>query len=199
MSFKELFLAAILHWPSAWHAPGETPETPEEYQQRLQTIVDAVSLEAQQVAVGQFQARELTAATLTVWYGETRFAHGIHARGESRFSQDEGRARCLGQIHVSGLVARSEWEALVGADLEATRRCARATLRVLLAMARYCEVHAPSVSGMARVFAAYGSGKGCRPSTQSTERARRWQRLVAATFPTSLAMRGAVPAIAAAR
>jgi hypothetical protein len=189
MLLKELFLIAILQWAPAWHPPGQNPETSEQYQARLQTIVDAVTIEAEALSDARMSTRELTAATLTVWYGETRFALGIHARGESRFSQDVGKARCLGQVHVSGLVSRPEWDNLVGADLESTRRCARATLRVLKAMARYCEMYNPSLQGLARVFGAYGSGQGCRATEQSQQRARRWQQLMLSTHAPILAAR----------
>jgi hypothetical protein len=178
MALKELLLAAILQWAPPWYPPGENPETVADYHARLETIAEAVALESTSVAAGRLDHRALAAATLTVWYGETRFSYEVHALGKSRWHQDWGKARCLGQIHVSGLVPQQEWEQMVGADLEATRRCARATMRVLAAQSRYCSVRGANQGSLARVFAAYGSGRGCRVTPQAKKRSRRWAVLM---------------------
>jgi hypothetical protein len=178
MSLKELLLAAILQWNPQWYAPEHNPESNSDYQARLGIIAEAVALEAQQVGPTVLGTRELAAAALVVWYGETHFSYEVHALGQSRWSQDLGQARCLGQIHVSGLVPRADWDKLVGADLTSTRNCARATIRVLSAMARYCGVRAATRAGLERVFGAYGSGRGCAVSEQSRDRAQRWERLM---------------------
>jgi hypothetical protein len=178
MLLKELLLAAILQWQAPWYPPGQNPETPEQYQTRLETIAEAVALEAKAIAPAHLDSRALAAATLTVWYGETRFAYEVHALGTSRWKQDRGKARCMGQLHVSKLVPADEWEQMVGADLQSTRRCARATIRVLLAVSRYCGAAHASEAHMARVFAAYGSGQGCGVDQRARSRARRWARLL---------------------
>lgn len=178
MGLKELLFAAILHWQAPWYPPGKNPETPQQYRARLETIAEAVALEARAVPATHLDFRALAAATLTVWYGETRFAYEVHALGKSRWKQDRGKARCMGQLHVSKLVPREEWEQMVGADLESTRRCARATIRVLLAMSRFCGGQGASQTHMAHVFAAYGTGAGCGLTEQAKARARRWARLL---------------------
>src|SRR5688572_9317550 len=114
MAFKEVLLAVILHWQAPWYPPGQNPEDPQDYQTRLGVVAEAVALEANEHVAGRLDRRALAAATLTVWYGETRFAYEVHALGQSRFGQDLGRARCLGQLHTSGLVPEAEWQQLVG-------------------------------------------------------------------------------------
>lgn len=178
MTLKATLLAAILHWAAPWYPPGENPETEDAYRARLGTLAEAVALEAESAKHAGLGRRALAAATLTVWYGETRFSYEVHVEGKSRWHQDWGKAKCLGQIHVSGLVPQEEWEQLVGSDLEATRRCARATMRVLAAQARYCSVASASEWGMSRVFAAYGSGRGCAVTPQAKKRAQRWSLLM---------------------
>ena len=178
MALKELLLAAIVQWAPPWYPPGKNPELPDQYRARLDTIAQAVAIEAAQVKKTRLDKRALAAATLVIWYGETRFSHGVHVKGVSRWGQDRGKARCMGQIHVSGLVPKKEWDLLVGGDLEATRRCARATLRVLAAQSRYCGVRRPTEAGIAKVISAYGTGKGCRTTDQGKKRARRWARLM---------------------
>lgn len=178
MAFKETLFAAIMAWIPPWYPPGENPETDGEYAARLTTIAEAVALESEIAAAGGFGRRELAAATLIVWYGETRFSYEVHARGESRWHQDWGQARCLGQLHRSRLVPEEEWQATVGADLQSTRNCARATMRVLLAQSRYCGMRGANEAALGRVFAAYGSGRGCALTPQAKQRARRWARLM---------------------
>lgn len=178
MAFKESLFAAIMAWIPPWYPPGHNPETETEYSARLSTIAEAVAMESELAATKSFGRRELAAATMVVWYGETRFSYEVHARGESRWHQDWGQARCLGQLHKSRLVPEEEWTATVGADLESTRNCARATMRVLVAQSRYCRMRGASESALGRVFAAYGSGRGCTPTPQSKHRAKRWARLM---------------------
>ncbi len=158
----KLLLAAALSLPAPW---TKTPvETPEQYQARLDTIAKAIAIEA---------PNKLTAVTvLVVWYDESRFDRRIHAGEEHPiWTQDVGRARCLGQLHVSGLVPRAQWERLVGLDIDATRRCARATVRVLLAQRRLCR--ARGTPGLAQTLAAYASGVTCRPDARSRKAAIR--------------------------
>jgi hypothetical protein len=113
--------------------------------------------------------------------GESLFDVRVHA-GEKHpvWTQDDGKAMCLGQIHVSGIVPESEWRTLAGTDLAATRRCARATMRLLIAHQRHCDARTkvPTPQAIARVFASYGTGGQCTPTKRSLERAGRWARTV---------------------
>ncbi len=180
MSLTQLLLAALLQLQAPWYPPGKNPETHEQYRARLETIAEAIVTEARAVGPKHLDVRALAAATATVWYGETKFAYEVHVLGKSRWKQDRGKARCMGQLHASRLVPKEEWETLAGADLQATRRCARATIRVLLAVSRYCGAVGPSESHLARVFAAYGSGQGCSPDRRAESRARRFRWLLSA-------------------
>lgn len=177
MALKELLLGAILQWSPPWYPPGENPETPVQYEARLATIAEAVALEAEAMP-WRLGSPALAAATLTIWYGESRFTYDVHVLGRSRWGQDLGQARCMGQVHATKLVPSEEWGRLVGGHLSATRRCARATMRVLTAMARMCSINSLDPEQIAVMFGAYGSGKGCRASQQSRSRALRWQWLM---------------------
>ncbi len=174
MALKELLLAAALKFAPPWYPPGQNPESFDQYRARLDTIAEAIAVESEVASNWGLGRRALAAATMTVWYGETRFAYEVHALGKSRWTQDLGKARCMGQIHVSRIVPRQEWELMVGADLQATRLCARATMRVLAAQAGYCRAQSASEASMARVFAAYGTGRGCALTPQAKKRAVRW-------------------------
>lgn len=181
MTLTEIILAIVLSLPAPWYHPGKNPETNEEYRGRLQTISEAIAIEAEATENWRWDAASLAAATLVVWYGESRFALEVHSgSGKSRYGEDQGRARCFGQIHQTGLVPKPEWESLTGVDLEATRRCARATMRVLTVQGRRCGMQAnkPSMWAVARMVAAYGSGNSCAPTKDSTERARRWSKVM---------------------
>jgi hypothetical protein len=104
----------------------------------------------------------LAAAVLTHFYEESRFALEVHAGEEHPvWTQDDGRARCLGQLHA-GFVPSHNWQELAGLDLDATKRCVLWTARALTRMALYCspkkvrrveDILLPMFSGM--------SGNGC--------------------------------------
>jgi len=182
MTLSEILLAIVLSLPAPWYQPGKNPETPSAYQSRLETISKAIALEAEAAEDWRWDASSLAAATLVVWYGESRFALEVHdGTRKSRYGEDDGKARCFGQLHQTGLVPRPEWESLAGTDLEATRRCARATMRVLSVQGRRCgmQVDKPSMWAVARMVSAYGSGKkSCAPTKDSTARARRWSQVM---------------------
>jgi hypothetical protein len=156
-------------------APGYAPETDEQRSERVALIDAAIAVEAFESAkTSPLDARTLAAATKTKWHGESRFAHAVHAGDPGRYGSDEGRSRCLGQIQASGLVQPVEWRELAGLDEESTRRCARATMRVLSAMARYCQT-----TDLAVVFSAYGTGRGCAVTNSGRQRAARARALLA--------------------
>jgi hypothetical protein len=195
MTLSEILLAIVLSLPAPWYKAGNNPETPSAYQSRLETIAKAIAMEAEAAEDWRWDASSLAAATLVIWYGESRFALEVHnGSGKSRYGEDDGKARCFGQLHQTGLVPRDEWQSLTGIDLEATRRCARATMRVLSVQGRRCgmQVDKPSMWAVARMVSAYGSGKkSCAPTKDSTARARRWakvmERIKAASASAELA------------
>ena len=170
MALKELLFAAIVQWIPPWYPPEKNPETLEQYKARLETIAEAVAPSVPWY-LGE---KAMAASVLTIWYGETRFAYEVLALGSSRWGQDVGKAKCMGQIHHNKIVTKDEWERLEGATLAATRRCANATMRMVRAMAHYCKVRQLQPESLARVFAAYGSGQGCALSDESRSRGRRW-------------------------
>jgi hypothetical protein len=182
MTLAEILLSIALSLPAPWYRPGHNPETVDEYRTRMEAVSQAIALEAEAAEGWRWDATSLAAATLVTWYAESRFALEVHnGSGKSRFGEDEGRARCFGQLHATGLVPRAEWRQLTGVDLEATRRCARATMRVLTSTANRCgmkEKRPNDMDAVARMIAAYMSGKGCAPTKASTSRARRWSKVM---------------------
>jgi hypothetical protein len=182
MTLPEILLSIALGLPAPWYRPGHNPETVDEYRDRMEAISQAIAVEAEAAEGWRWDATSLAAATLVTWYAESRFALEVHnGSGLSQFGEDEGRARCFGQLHATGLVPKPEWQTLTGVDLEATRRCARATMRVLTSTANRCgmkETKPNSMWAVARMLAAYMSGKGCAPTKASTARARRWSKVM---------------------
>jgi hypothetical protein len=174
---KAALLSVALGLPSPWYPPGQNPETKEQYRARVEVIAEAVAIEAADARGWTWGTRALAMAALTLMYNESRFKLPVHS---GDLLGDRGRASCLGQIHVSGLVPKSEWLELTGVDLASTRRCARATIRLLVVQYRSCGLHrrAMSVDAMASVFAKYATGTSCRAGGGSFARAREWQRLM---------------------
>lgn len=146
------------------------------YERRVH-IAAAVAVEAKEQSPGWLGSTEsLALAALTVMYEETRLDSRIHA-GEPHpvWDEDKGRAKCLGQVHVSGFVPPREWSTLTGTDFAATRRCARATIRLLVSSQRYCR-HEGSKGNVAITFAKY-AGRGCRETERSSARAGSYARI----------------------
>lgn len=185
MSLQVYFLAL---WLRAFTAPWQvapTTETPEQLDARLDRIHFAVAAEAAAFARSTLLTPEqLAAATLVIWHGESRFGPIVHAGGVNEWGSDRGKARCLGQLHSSRLLPRAEWEQLGGTDTAATRRCARATMRVFNSMLWLCE------GDLTGAFSAYATGRGCAHIELGRARARKMQllswRLVAAKRAASL-------------
>jgi hypothetical protein len=180
MTLAEILLAIALSLPTPWYQSGKNPETELQYRERLQTIATAIALEAQANEDWQWDPTSLAATTFVTWYSESRFALEVHdGSGQSRFGEDAGRARCLGQLHKTGWVPKSEWQRLTGIDLESTRRCARATMKVLAKQGKRCKMKdTPNLWAVARLEAAYAHGMSCSPTKNSTARARRWAKLM---------------------
>lgn len=180
-TLAEILLAIALSLPAPWYEPGKAPETDEQYRERLQTIATSIALEAEANEDWQWDSTSLAAVTFVTWYSESKFALEVHnGSGKSRHGEDEGRARCLGQLHKTGWVPKSVWKTLAGTDLEATRRCARATMKVLAMQGKRCNMKKrPNLWAVARMEAAYAHGMSCAPTKNSTARARRWAKLMA--------------------
>jgi hypothetical protein len=180
MTLAEILLAIALTLPTPWYKPGSNPETSLQYRERLGTIATAIAVEAEANEDWQWDPTSLAAATFVTWYSESRFALEVHnGSGKSRFGEDDGRARCLGQLHKTGWVPKSDWQQLTGTDLEATRRCARATMKVLALQGKRCKMkQKPNMWAVARLEAAYAHGMSCAPTKNSTARARRWVKLM---------------------
>lgn len=162
-------------------APGETQE---QYLERLSGMTKSVAIAMKPYANGQgWTTTELSLAELELWNAETLFDQRIHAGLEHpKWTQDSGRAKCMGQIHVSLLVPQEQWEKLVGTDEGATQLCADATARVLVAQARNCGVWAGQRADrnkVAKVFAAYASGGKCVPEERDYSRADKWNAFIA--------------------
>ncbi len=145
----------LYNLPRAYYAPKETNA---EYRARMIVIRDAFMLESDDMA-WRHGKRALRVMTLAIWRAETLFARDVHAGLPGYFGSDGGRAKCLGQLHITGLVPREEWQRLGGLDLEATRRCARATMRVIIAQTRACVPGGTWNAQVAtRIFNAYATG-----------------------------------------
>jgi hypothetical protein len=180
MTLAEILLAIALSLPTPWYKPGQNPESSLEYRERMQTIATALAMEAEANEDWQWDPTSLAAATFVTWYSESRFALEVHnGSGKSRFGEDAGQARCLGQLHKTGWVPKSQWQKLTGTDLESTRRCARATMKVLAMQGKRCKMkQKPNLWAVARIEAAYAHGTNCAPTKNSTARARRWAKLM---------------------
>lgn len=162
-------------------APGETHE---QYLERLNGMTKAVAISMKPYSNAQgWTTTELGLMVLEVWNAETLFDQRIHAGlDHPKWTQDSGRAKCMGQIHVSVLVPQEEWEKTVGTDEGATQLCADATARVLVAQARNCGVWAGQRADrnkVAKVFAAYASGGACVPTERDYARADKWNSFIA--------------------
>jgi hypothetical protein len=180
MILQNMLLAIAITLQGPWYPESKRPETDQQRNDRLAIITQAIALEAEAQDNWQWGTDTLAAATLATFFAESRFALEVHnGEGKTRHGEDQGRAKCLGQLHATGYVPRSEWRTLAGTDLESTRRCARATMRVLAGQAKRCKMPKElSVWSVARLFAMYQSGKSCTVTKSSMTRARHWGRIM---------------------
>jgi hypothetical protein len=180
MILQNMLLAIALTLQGPWYPESKRPETDQQRADRIAVITEAIALEAAAQESWQWGTDTLAAATLATFFAESRFALEVHnGQGKTRHGEDQGRAKCLGQLHATGYVPRSEWKTLAGTDLESTRRCARATMRVLAGQAKRCKMGKElSVWSVARLFAMYQSGKSCNVTKSSMMRARHWGRIM---------------------
>lgn len=167
MSLKAALFAAALALPK----PHADSEPPSDRLVRVENIAEAIAAETDD--------SRLAFAALTKWWWESgRFLRAVHA-GELR--GDGGKAACLGQLHQTlGWVSRPEWLASQGTSLDATRVCARITIRVLSMHSDRCRLSQQwSEYQVAQLFGAYGTGRTCHGRFRwAQNRARMWARLV---------------------
>jgi hypothetical protein len=173
-------LAVALSLPRS-HAPDETRDAELE---RLKILASSMAEAAVPYADGRgWTASELALAGLIIWHGETLLDERPHAgKPHPEWTQDNGLATCGMQLHTSKLVPPELWATLAGADEEATLRCARAGLLVLVAQARTCGVwrgRRADRDAVAKAMAAYATGGHCAPTEREWQRANRWQDLIA--------------------
>lgn len=191
----EIIKAAVAAWvltvQPVLYNPGENPETTDEREERItmaaETAVDAVAQETT-----GFKSDQAVALVLSVWLKESAFEHNVHAGLRTHIgTQDEGKAKCLGQIRTwpgNTLLTRERWKALVGTSREATMRCAAATLSYLWYHAARCL--RPGVPLLERwdepltdheaefIFASYGRGRCSRVSIGSRARLQAYRRIL---------------------
>jgi hypothetical protein len=131
-------------------APGETRA---EYKMRLQGMTTALAHATEPYANGQaWTATEFSLAMLELWHAETLFDERVQAGVKHpKWTQDNGKAHCFGQIHVSQLVPEEEWNKMVGTADEAIELCAAATARIWVAQARQCGVWSGQRADRAKV------------------------------------------------
>lgn len=163
--------AAALALPEPWYPPGRCPETHAERAERLTVIALAIEAETEDADLwAEDWTREdwAWAAFAKTWAESGRFRLEVH---DGRRRGDNGKSVCLGQIMHGG-------ESLVGTSLEATRRCYREVFRHLQLHQQRCRVFVPTVTGVSRVFAGYGTGHSCSATRSwAVRRAAMWGRL----------------------
>lgn len=138
---------------------GPYAETPEQLALRLRTIARA-NLDAVPGAPGPIPPKMLLAMNIATQWHETKFAHDVHAGELGKWGSDDGRARCLGQLHVTDALPREVWERTAGTDLESTLLCSVEGMRVLQRYGRMCRWDG-SDNAIRRTLWGYASGKGC--------------------------------------
>lgn len=160
-------------------------ETQEQYQERLEVISEAIVIESSpehRYHLWKWDTKSLAIAVLVTWFFESRFDLRVHQGVKHpRYSQDNGRARCLGQIHV-GIVDKKTWKSLAGTDLKSTRNCAKATVKALARWSYRCKYYKRDVKKlltghMIGIFGGYKTGRGCHQGKFAVQKARLWDDL----------------------
>lgn len=185
---------AAMAQPRPWYSPGSTAlgalETRDEYEARISLVVYALTratiLERKD---GTFAVmppewwwgrKALVVSVLAHWYEESKFALEVHAGFEHPvWTQDRGRARCFGQLHV-GIVPMRDWEGLAGLDEVSTERCAMWTARALTRMALHCGRGRRGADKFEDIllpmFSAMGGG-GCAPTVSGRAKTERFAKM----------------------
>lgn len=179
-------------WPVATSGPLAPPETPGERALRLSTIAHEAralaaahppriapqpSLRPRHQRARAFALLVLTGSESGGW--DPRVHAGLP---HPVWTQDNGRAKCLGQLHQNDWLTPDLWQQTVGTDAAATHTCLWATLRLLEGQMRWCRV-GYSEEGLAVAYAAYGNGGRCVPTQESRARAAKWTRAMATGRP----------------
>lgn len=142
-------------------------ESVPEHHWRVGTIVQAVSDESRLHAWG-WGRDALVAMTLTIFQRETRLSRVVHAGGRGKYGSDEGRAKCLGQLHKNNRLTEDIWKTLGGIDYDSTRRCARWTMKMIIAQQKTCAQGPLNDATLRASFEAYGAGN-CKGKAGDTE------------------------------
>lgn len=170
-------IAALIALALAAPRPGRDAELAEDRTARVTTIAIA----AAEAAAGDegdawpWDRESLAVAALAVtWHESIRWSRWVHAAPWVRDVRGT-RATCLGQIHVTPWVPIAEWRTLAGTDVEPTRRCLGAVVRVLSRHAARCRVgDEPTQYEVGRVVSAYGTGRGCPRAVPRWAAGRAW-------------------------
>ena len=170
-----IVLALASRLPATWYGPhNPAVETSDARRDRVAVIAEADATEA---LLAPGRALPMALAVAVLWHEESGgYDPRIHAGQKHPFwTQDNGRARCLGQFHMSLIVPREVWVGTAGTDLESTRNCARATIRVWRAQASRCSaLDVWDEASVAKVFGAYARGGSCVPDARDKKRAAMW-------------------------
>mgnify|MGYP006908298693 CR=1 FL=1 len=166
---------AFLAGPQPYYPPGRCPETGAERAERGAVIalaIDAETRDADEWAPGWSRGDWAWAAFVKMSAESRFFAIEVH---DGRARGDNGRSVCLGQIMGGG-------ERLVGTDYASTRRCVHEVLRHMQLHRERCRVRRATPTGIARVFAGYGTGHSCDPDFVSRHGGGRFARRRAAEW-----------------
>lgn len=165
------FTAEVLSWTPTWYPAGGGPETEQDRRERWTMVADVLSDLPQGT---DLWPQDQTALVATIWKFESSLDFHVHGGERSPIGhQDRGTSRCLGQIkHVKHWWTLKQWSELAGRDVESTKRCASATLKVIGYHLKRCKLRqelpeyarwrAPLTEGEAGIlFNAYGTGSSC--------------------------------------
>lgn len=184
MNLLARLLAVALSLPAPWYGPGKEPESAVERAARIDVIVSAAVAEASAADdAWPGTTEDLAAALLSVtWFESRRWALEVH---DGRARGDRGASVCLAQVW-------SPDRSLAGTSPDATLRCMHRAAEILVLHARRCTIRHVDEHQMARLLAAYGTGKTCHATNWSWNRARLWVKLRSAADAESTPSTGPV-------
>lgn len=160
--------------PKPYYPPGKNPETREQYEARVEIVIEAVSLEAP-LARGP-EGEEwlwptedlISGAFIKMWSESRRLSLEVH---NGTRKGDNGKSVCLGQIMYGS-------KKLVGTDLAATRRCTAKVMQIMIQHQHRClrgkARSNPSPTSMARIYSGYGTGYSCSPNVHYVRHGKRY-------------------------
>lgn len=182
----------VLKYTPTWYPPGGGPETTEERESRWGGIVSVAWHESQE-AHNPLWPNDQAALVLATWKFESAFDYHVHGGEVSPLgTQDNGKARCLGQLHQNARTEK-EWRELAGRTREATERCARATLGAFWYHAERCKLRRDipkakrwrgmlSLDEVAILMGAYGTGTTCKALDWQKKRVEEFEKLRSVTL-----------------